>query len=326
MNINEIAKLAGVSRATVSRYLNNGYVSDEKKSVIRKVIEETGYEPSMQAQNLRKKITKFIGVIIPKIQSESVSRMVEGISSILSGEGYQLLLANTQNNVEEELKFLKLFKSNYVDGIIFVGTIFDKRHYEAMKEIEVPIIVIGQQTEDFSCIYHDDYNAALEAAKLVMNNSSKTAYIGVTLKDRAAGYSRWQGFMKAAEECGIKTDARLMKESDFKVESGYQKTGELFLENKDIDAIFCATDSIAVGALKWLHEHDFSVPADVQLIGFGNTELGSVVSPSIATVHFYYKTCGMEAAKMILEILRTGQDNKKTIKLSYEIVKNKSLR
>ena len=78
MNINEIAALAGVSRATVSRYLNNGYVSAEKREQIRKVIEETGYQPSAQAQMLRTKKTGFIGVIIPKINSDSISRMVQG--------------------------------------------------------------------------------------------------------------------------------------------------------------------------------------------------------------------------------------------------------
>ena len=104
MNINEIARLAGVSRATVSRYLNDGYVSDEKKAVIRKVIEETGYQPSSQAQMLRTKKTKLVGVIIPKINSDTVGRMVAGISDVLNRSGYQLLLANTDNNIEEELK------------------------------------------------------------------------------------------------------------------------------------------------------------------------------------------------------------------------------
>ena len=104
MNINEIARLAGVSRATVSRYLNDGYVSDEKKAVIRKVIEETGYQPSSQAQMLRTKKTKLVGVIIPKINSDTVGRMVAGISDVLNRSGYQLLLANTDNNIEEDRK------------------------------------------------------------------------------------------------------------------------------------------------------------------------------------------------------------------------------
>ena len=158
MNINEIAKLAGVSRATVSRYLNDGYVSSQKKEAIKKVIDETGYEPSTQAQNLRKQVTKLIGVVIPRIQS------VSGISEVLSLQGYHLLLGNTQNKPSEELKYLKVFRKNQVDGIIFMGTVFSKEHFKLIEEAQVPIVVIGQQVNDYACVYQDDYHASYEAA------------------------------------------------------------------------------------------------------------------------------------------------------------------
>lgn len=128
MNINEIAKLAGVSRATVSRYLNNGYVSDEKKERIQEVIDRTGYKPSTQAQTLRTKKTRLIGVILPKINSDSISRMVAGISVVLKEAGYQLLLANTENREKEELEYLRLFSENHVDGIILIATIITREH------------------------------------------------------------------------------------------------------------------------------------------------------------------------------------------------------
>ena len=120
MNINEIARLAGVSRTTVSRYLNNGYVSEEKKEKIRKVIEETGYQPSTQAQMLRTKKTKLVGVVLPKINSDTISREVAGISDVLAKRGYQIILANTNNDIEEELKSLSLFRDNQVDGVILL--------------------------------------------------------------------------------------------------------------------------------------------------------------------------------------------------------------
>ena len=135
MNINEIAKLAGVSRATVSRYLNEGYVSEEKKERIRAVIEKTGYQPSTQAQTLRTKKTRLVGVILPKINSDTVSRMVAGISDVLSKNGYQLLLANTNNDIAEELKYLNLFKDRQVDGILFIATILTARHKETVKSL-----------------------------------------------------------------------------------------------------------------------------------------------------------------------------------------------
>ena len=97
MTIKEIAKLAGVSSAAVSRYLNGGYVSDEKKEQIRKVIEETGYQPSAQARMLRTKKACLVGVVVPKINSESISRITAGVEQVLSERNYQMLLAGRRN-------------------------------------------------------------------------------------------------------------------------------------------------------------------------------------------------------------------------------------
>lgn len=326
MNINEIAKLSGVSRATVSRYLNDGYVSEEKKEAIRRVIEQTGYEPSRQARNLRSSVTRLIGVIIPRIQSEAVSRMVAGISEVLSAEGYQLLLANTQNHAKEELKYLKIFRKNQVDGIIFMGTMFSKEHLKLMKELEVPIVVVAQELANYSCVYQDDYHAAYEAAKQLLKKGTQFGYIGVTEKDKAVGEARKKGFLDAMKDSGVKTGRKHMYETEFRVDGGYEKAKELLEQHPQTDSIFCATDSIAAGALRYLHEQNIPVPEQVQILGFGDTELGNVVTPAITSVHFHYKTTGMEAAKLLLEILQSGMDLKKQIKMGYQLVEKASTR
>ena len=102
MNIAEIARQAGVSRAAVSRYFNQGYISEEKREAIRKVVEETGYRPSLQAQTLRTRKTKMIGVIVPQIAFNSIGKIVEGILSVLNERGYQMVLAVTQNDPKKE--------------------------------------------------------------------------------------------------------------------------------------------------------------------------------------------------------------------------------
>ena len=112
MSIKKIAELSGVSKSTVSRYLNGGYVSESNKSKIKAAIEKTGFIPSFAAQSLRTKVTKQIGVIIPKLNSYSISKMVAGITEILNKEGYYVVLANTENNEDEELKYLSLFDEN----------------------------------------------------------------------------------------------------------------------------------------------------------------------------------------------------------------------
>lgn len=155
MTIKEIAKLAQVSSAAVSRYMNGGYVSEEKKERIRAVIEETGYRPSVQARTLRTKRACLVGVIVPKINSESISRITEGIGQVLSERAYQMLLTITDNDPSKELEYMDLFESYPVDGIILVGTVLSSAHKEKLKKCRVPIVVIGQQTNEVSCIYHD---------------------------------------------------------------------------------------------------------------------------------------------------------------------------
>lgn len=324
MNINEIAKLAGVSRATVSRYLNEGYVSEEKKEVIRRVIEETGYEPSQQARNLRSKTTRLIGVIIPRIQSEAVSRMVAGISQELSKEGYQLLLANTQNKSTEELKYLKVFRKNQVDGVLFMGTMFTREHYRLMKEMNVPMVVIAQEVPNYSCVYQDDFGAGYAAAEILLKKGKHIGYIGVTTKDKAAGEARKKGFLAALKDAGCKGNTKRMLEAEFGVAGGYEKAKELMGQFPDTDSVFCATDSIAAGVLRYFREQKIAVPQQVRVIGFGDTELGNMVIPSISSIHFHYKTTGMEAAKLLMEILDSGTDMKKQVKMGFEVVEKDS--
>ena len=124
MTIADIANMAGVSKAAVSRYFNNGYISDEKREAIRKVVEETGYQPSVHAQTLRTKKTKMVGVIVPKMVSSALGRVIEGIQNVLDEAGYQLLLTVTHNDLEREITYLQNLDETKVDGVILCGTMF----------------------------------------------------------------------------------------------------------------------------------------------------------------------------------------------------------
>ena len=207
MTIADIARLAGVSNAAVSRYFNNGYISEEKKEAIRKVIEETGYQPSLQAQTLRTGKTKTIGVIAPKMSSASLGSVIEGVISVLNENGYQMLLSVTQNDYEKELEYLRAFDDKRVDGVILLATVFTPEHKKVLRNMNVPVIILGQKFDGHYCVFHDDYHGMHELTKLILEKGRKRiGYIGVTMQDKATGVERKRGFLAAMEEAGLEVN------------------------------------------------------------------------------------------------------------------------
>lgn len=186
---------------------------------------------SNQARALRTGSTKLIGVIVPKINSESVSRITAGIGQVLGRRGYQMLLANTDNVAERELEYLDLFQNHPVDGIVLVATMITDEHRAAIASCRVPIVLIGQNVEGAACVYHDDYEAAFELGQaLATHVEGKIAYIGVTEEDRAAGYDRRRGFEAGLGAAGVVLDPDLIRCGSFTLDSGYRASRELLGE------------------------------------------------------------------------------------------------
>ena len=315
MTIAEIAEKAGVSKSAVSRYLNNGYISEKKRSVIQKVIEETGYIPSTQAQTLRTGKSRMIGVIVPRIDSDSISRIIAGISEVLEENNYRLLLANTQNRPEKELEYLDVFKNGNVDAVIFIATILTNAHKKAIKNCNVPIVLLGQQMNDVSCIYNDDFGAAYELTNLLIkHNRYKLGYIGVTNKDKAAGLERFSGFKKAYN---IADD--YIEISDFTLDGGYNAAKRLLNRKSEINGLFCATDTIAIGVMKFLKERNFKIPEDIAVVSIGDSKLSQIVSPQLTTAQYYYSDSGKQAAKHILNMINKQDNHMIQVKFGFEL-------
>ena len=318
MNISEIAKLAGVSSAAVSRYFNNGYISEEKKEAIRKVVEQTGYRPSVQAQTLRTKKTKMMGVIVPKIASTTIGNIVEGILSVLNESGYQMLLAVTQNDPKKELEYLAAFNEKQVDGVIFAATILTAEHKRILRKLSVPVILVGQQCSGYCCVYHDDYHATRDLTRAVLAMGRRNpGYIGAIMQDKAVGAERLRGYEDAVSEAGIRNGMQQKAISLFTSDSGYEKMGELLAKYSDLDAVICATDTMAAGAIRYLKEHGKRVPEDILVAGHGDSEITRVIIPPIPTVHFSYEKSGKMAVEMLMEMMEQSETAVREVKLGY---------
>ena len=327
MNISEIARRAGVSNAAVSRYLNNGYLSEEKRAAIRRVVEETGYRPSAQAQTLRTRKTKTVGVILPRIDSSSIGSIMAGIDAALEEKGFRLLLADTHNDPAKELEYLEIFDQQHVDGVILIATVLTPGHIRAVRSLKIPIVVVGQHLPNTPCVYHDDYHAFYDMTNLILGKGCRRlGYIGALSQDKAVGLERSRAFQNAVREAGLPEQAEHTIIADFSVSSGREKARELLERCGPLDALVCVTDSVAAGALQYLHGQGIKVPEQMLLTGHGASDVSGVTMPSISTIRYFYKESGAEAAGLLLGLMEKPDTPPKGIKLGYIIVENDSPR
>lgn len=321
MNIADIAKMAGVSRAAVSRYFNNGYISEEKQEAVRKVVEETGYRPSIQAQTLRTKKTKMIGMIVPKISSSSIGRIVEGMLSELNKSEYRMILAVTQNDPQKEVEYLSAFSDKQVDGVILIATVFSAAHKRALKSLSVPVVIVGQYLSGYCCVYHDDYHACYDITKLLLEKGrTKLGYMSAIWQDKAAGEARYKGFCDAVCEMGHAALADNVVTADFTVTSGYEKAGELLYKCEILDGLICATDAMALGAMQYFQEHNIAVPEKILVAGHGGSEITRIAVPALITARYFYEKSGELAVRRLMELLRQEESVVREVKLGYEII------
>jgi len=328
VTIKEIAERANVSRTTVSRVLNNsGYVSEEAKKRVLKVIEETGYIPSENAKALRTKKTKVIGVILPKISTETSSRLVKGLDEVFAKEGYQILLTNTNLDPEKEIEYLKLLKSRHVDGIILSATNINRPLMEEIFKLKIPFVTVGQYISGLANVLFDDYQASKEIINfLIKKGYKRIAFIGVDEKDRAVGYLRKSGYLDAMKENHLLVEESWIQKGKFDVDSGYQRMKAImdFAKQKP-DAVLAVTDRLAVGAMQYIKEIGLSIPDNIAVAGMGASELSSFISPALTTIDFSIEDAGREAAGLLLEQIN-GENFQEIIKtIKYRLLERSSI-
>lgn len=329
MTISDIAKMAGVSSAAVSRYLNGGSLSEEKRAAIHLVVEQTGYRPDTAAQTLRTGRVNQIGVITPSISSQSVAQVTAGIAEEIDNNRYLMLLANTGVQEQRELNYLAAMQRNHVAGVVLMGTVYTPAHAHAFKECRVPMVVTGQRFPDVPCVANDDHSAARELTERMLARGRKhIVYIGGAEKDVAAGLERRLGVQEALNLAGL--DGEHLPRvccSSFSLEEGARCMRELLVRCPDLDGVVCVTDMVALGALGVLKELGRKVGDDVSLAGVGDSWAGSVVEPGLTTVHFYQKQVGVEAARMLMQMI-TQKDKEaptRQVTLGYTIVERGSI-
>lgn len=328
MTLKEVAQLARVSPAAVSRYLNGGSLSREKRERIRQTIAETGYRPNQAAQTLRTGHINQIGVIVPRLDSFTVSRVIAGINEGLASRDYMPVLGCSDLRDDRELGYLDVMQANHVAGIILMGTSLTDAKLEAFRTCSVPLVITGQQVPGLPCIYHDDFNAMRELTALMLaRGRRKLGYLGVPEWDRATGVARQEGVRAALVQAGLDPESLCYVQSDFRMESGYQAARALLERQPDVDGILCATDQIAHGATRALREAGKRLPQEVSVAGVGDDWANQISDPALTVVRLYHQESGRNAAKLLLQMIARKEPAgpPPQIKLGYTIIQRESI-
>lgn len=319
MNIRDIAKLAGVSKSTVSRYLNGGSISLKTRQKIERVVKETGYSPNQFAQSLKAKRTQMMGVIVPRLSSYASNQTLYGIETYLRTQNYQTIIVNTDLDQEREIHAISTLAKNKVDGIILLATVLTDAHLKAIQSIKVPIIIVGQSYEGIHSIIQNDYDAGRLMGNYFGKSSFKRiAYFGVDERDEAVGVHRRRGVLDGLAD--FNHDATVHTTS-FKL-SDAQEGVKAFIN--DYDAIICATDNIALGVLKTAFDMNIAVPQTLSISGFGGYETTSIVTPRITTIVFPYEETGHCAAVSMMALLN-GEEVPLLQRMEYAIDEKESV-
>lgn len=323
MTIKEIAVLAGVSKSTVSRYLNQGYVSAEKAEKVRRVIEETGYQTNFFAKRLKMKYSKLVGVVLPRMDSVTVGKLLAGIHRVFQPNGYQGILMVSNLSKKKELEHILSLQQQGVDGILVDSVGITEEHLELQASLDVPLIFTGQMHPDVHYIKLDDRAAGrMMGAYLKEMQHKKAVFAGVNESDQAVGVERRQGFVDAFLEGNEGAVVRFV-ETGFDFTSAYNCAEKVLRYQPTV--VVGATDNICLGLLRYFHEKRIRVPEECSVAGFGGYEIGAVVYPALTTVAFDYEMVGMKTAQGMLALIR-GKDVVSDASLPLFFVERESVR
>lgn len=322
LTTNDIAKMSGVAKSTVSRYLNGDSVRDATSQKIKKVIEEHNYEPNVFAW-LSAKSSKIIGLIVPGFNSVTTPHLVEVIVAYLKSQSYTPLIMHTGNDVDEELRSIERLKNINVDGIMVLATSVTDKHRVLVETSNIPILFLGQKFPEGNSVINDDYGAGLEMGEyLGSQGASKVVGLWVSERDPAVGKERKRGIIDGLKRYGI--SPMEFVETSFFYQDAAANIAKILDREERPDTIICATDRIAQGVYKSCYQRKIKIPEEISVTGFGDYETSELLVPSLTTVRFDLKGWGEVSAETMIQMIN-GKAVSKLQTNSYQIMKRGSV-
>lgn len=310
MNIQRVAKEAGVSITTVSRVMNNPEaVSEATRKRVLSVIEGLNYTPSWFARNLQNKRTNVIGVLIPDTLEQSSMELVKGIDKVARKKGCNIIICNTNYNEAEEKKNVENLAAGKIDGLILVSSSLTKEDLLQLEKRKVPVVLTDRaDLKNTHSVVSTDYREATRAAVEHFLEMGKRKIAMIVSKDaKFIGEYKKEGYRSAIKESCYDIQYTNVVEAEDSIKGGLIAAGKLLEQDESPDAIFAATDTMAFGVLERIKQANLTTD-DIGVIGYDGLEVGAITEPKLTTVAKPSYRMGLTAARLLFDIIRDKEE------------------
>lgn len=323
VTIYDVAREASVSMATVSRVVNgNPNVKPTTRKKVLEAIDRLGYRPNAVARGLASKKTTTVGVIIPDISNVFFAELARGIEDIATMYKYNIILSNSDQNQERELHLINTMLGKQVDGIVFMGTNITDELAEEFHRSPVPIVLAASLDDmhDTPSVNIDYTQGSYDATmKLVQSGNSRIGYVCGTDTTSGVTMKKLEGYQGALVDAKIAYDENLVVSGDFTYESGIEAFEKLWALEEKPTAVFVATDEMALGVIHAAQDAGVSIPEQLEVIGFDNSKLATMVRPKLTTVVQPMYDIGAVAMRLLTKLMNKENVEENKVILPHRI-------
>ena len=327
--ITDVAKMAGVGVATVSRALNNsGYVGEKTRKKIMEAVEYYDYQPNLIARSLVQKSTALIGVVVSDILNPFYSKLIHAIQTACNEYKYSIILCNTDESTEKEKEYLSLLLNNRVNVIILAGGRGIGESYSGhLPEVakKIPIILINEfiDADGIYCVYCDKEEGSYRMTQHLIDLGHRDIVHIAGYPDYQPTQDRLSGYLRAMKEHGLPVTDDSVIYSDYHALGGYAVGLELLKRSTLPTAVFASNDLMAIGCLNVFQENGISVPAEVSVVGSDNILFSEFVSPGLTTINHDVEALGKRSVRMMMSLINNTETEKSEI-IKTDLVIRKS--
>ncbi|TVP49430.1 MAG: LacI family transcriptional regulator [Mongoliibacter sp.] len=327
LTLKDIARELGISISTASRALKeHPDIADETIKMVKAFAEKHHYVPNILAVNFRKSRTYNIGLIVPELVHHFFSTVISGAIDTAKKHGYNILVSQSNDILSDETIACRTMLASSVDGLLISisNETRDADHLKGFLEEGKPVVQFDKVTDDLLSpkVIVDDFEGAYQAVKhLIDQGYKKIAHLRGRREVKNSN-ERAIGYQQALIDHQMETSEEWIKDC-FAIDEaeGYKFCKELMTSKNPPDAIFCITDLVAFGVLKYLKEMEIAVPDEIGVIGFSNWKLAEIVSPSLSSVDQHGYQMGEKATLKLIELIKNHDlENEEIIELKTNLI------